>query len=81
MVGGGYIITGSIHLSLEKMSAVGDRTRRSGNTSTDEVGDFYVNTVVRNNHRGGGVIDSSQLTSSNKLLKGKISVLHFYDGG
>ena len=46
----------------------------SGNT--DSVGDFYVNNV----HHDRGVIDS-QLISSNKLLRGMISVLHFYDGG
>lgn len=56
------------------MSGIGDRARR---INTDDADDFFVN-VVHNNHRG--VIDS-QLTSSNKLLKDKISVLHFYDGG
>ena len=46
----------------------------------DDVGDFYVN-KVDNVQGSGSVINSKQMISSNQLLRGKISVLHFYDGG
>jgi hypothetical protein len=46
----------------------------------DDVGDFYVN-KVDNVQGSGSVINSKQMISSNQLLRGKVSVLHFYDGG